>query len=247
MSKSKKARILLYDLESTPNLGYVWGKFEQNVLSYKSESELLSVAWKWLGESKVHVKTRADFKDKTDLSVVKVVHELLDEADLVIAHNGFAFDNKKAFARFVFHKLKPPSPFRTVDTLKIARKAFKFNSNSLNDLCEHLGIGSKVKTGGFELWLACMAGSKAAFKKMGTYNKHDVTLLEKIYLRFRPWIDNHPNLALINDRPNGCPNCGHEHVQSKGFVYTNKVQYRKFQCMGCYKSFAGPKTKHNKE
>jgi hypothetical protein len=242
MKKAKPVKILLYDLETSPNLGYVWGKYETNVLSYKNETEILSVAWKWLGEKKTHVKTRADFKDKTDKSICQVIWDLMDEADIVVAHNGIQFDNKTSNARFAAHGMPPPSTFRTIDTLRVARSAFKFNSNKLNDLCEHLNIGSKVKTGGFELWLACISGDKKAYKKMGTYNKRDVELLEKVYLKFRPWIQNHPNVALIAERPDDCPRCASKSFKSKGLRYTQRSVYRLYRCNDCHGVFSGNKS-----
>lgn len=235
--RKSKARILLYDIETSPNLAYVWGKYEQTALAYERESEFLSISWKWLGDKKVHVLTRTDFKLNGDRKLVKKLRSLLDQADLVIGHNSNAFDNVKANARFIAHKLNPPAPYLKVDTLAVARSQFKFNSNSLNDICEHLGIGQKTPTGGFKLWLDCMKGSRAAFKKMGLYNQKDVVLLEKVYLRLRPWINTHPNLALINDRPNSCPRCGSKSFSSKGHYYTRTVKYRRYLCNDCGGSF----------
>ena len=74
---------------------------------------------------------------------------MFDEADVVIAHNGDKFDMRKANARFGHYE--PPMPVQQVDTLKVARKYFKFESNKLGDLGEHLGLGNKEVTGGFAL------------------------------------------------------------------------------------------------
>lgn len=246
MSKNK-ARILLYDLETSPNLAYVWGKYEQDVLSFKNESEILSVAWKWLDEKKVNVVTRADFKDKTDRSICEVIWNLLDEADIVVGHNSIEFDNKKANARFAAHQMPPPSGYLNVDTRRVAKSVFKFNSNKLDDLCKHLNIGSKAKTGGFSLWLECMAGSKKAFKTMGEYNKQDVVLLEKIYLYFLPWINNHPNVALINLRPKACTRCGSDSFKSKGVRYTKTRIYRTYRCNDCHGVFSDTKSEKIEE
>ena len=42
MNKEKTPKILLIDIETAPNLGYIWGKYEQNVIDYKTEWYLLS-------------------------------------------------------------------------------------------------------------------------------------------------------------------------------------------------------------
>jgi len=236
-----KPRILLYDLETSPNLAYVWGKYEQDVIAFKSESEILSVAWKWLGE-KTRVLTRADFRDKTDRSLCQALWKLLDEADIVIAHNGLSFDNKVSNARFAAHSFPPVSDYISIDTCRIAKQHFRFNSSKLDDLGQHLKLGRKVKTGGFSLWLACLAGDKDAFKKMARYNKGDVNLLEKIYMKFRPWITNHPNLALMSDRPEACPRCASESFKSHGIRYTRTRAYRRFRCNNCGGQFRSQKS-----
>jgi len=228
-----KPKILLFDLETSPNLSYTWGKWEQNVIAFKKEWELLSVAYSWLGEKKVYVKTRMDFKDKTDKSLTQFLHGLLDEADVVIAHNGDEFDNKKSNAKFIEHGLGPVSTYQKIDTKKIAKKYFKFNSNSLDDLGNLLEVGRKEKTGGFDLWLDCMAGDQKAWKQMADYNKQDVVLLKKVYLKLRPFAENHPNIALLREVPNGCPKCGHLKLEFKGYRYTSTSKYRRYVCKNC--------------
>jgi len=131
------------------------------------------------------------------------------KADIVIAHNGIAFDTRKIQARMLFHGLNPPSPYREVDTLKIARKHFSFTSNRLDDLCQTLGIGRKLATGGFDTWLGCMRGDPKAWAKMTRYNKRDVKLLVALYKKLLPWTTVHPNLATISGAAGEmCPKCG---------------------------------------
>ena len=151
-----KAKILYYDIETAPNLSYVWGQYEQNVIAHVSEWHMLCVSYKWEGQKRAQVCALDDFPDEfkkdpeNDVHVAKKLFDLFDEADIVIAHNGDRFDRRKANARFVYHNFGPPSPYKTVDTLKIARKEFMFNSNKLNHLGQHLGPGEKVSTDGFE-------------------------------------------------------------------------------------------------
>jgi DNA polymerase III epsilon subunit-like protein len=65
----------------------------------------------------------------------------MDEADLICAHNGDAFDIKKINSRLIVNGFKPPSPFKTIDTLKIARRVFKFDSNKLDNIGRYLSRG----------------------------------------------------------------------------------------------------------
>lgn len=228
---SKKPKVLFYDIETQPNIGYVWGMYEQNVLSYVKEWQLLSFAYKWQGEKEVFCITRAG--QKTDKALVKKLWKLLNSADIVIAHNGDEFDNKKASAKFLEYGLTPPSPFQSVDTLKVARRYFKLNSNKLNDLGTTLKVGRKVVHTGFDLWLGCMKNDAKSWATMEKYNKQDVVLLEKVYNKLLPWINTHPNVAFIAGSGDGCPKCGSTKLQSRGFRCTRTSKFQQYQCMSC--------------
>lgn len=233
-----KRKILLFDVETSPNLSYVWGKWEQNVLAVEQHWYMICFAYKWLGEKEVYSVSLPQFKtykkDKTnDELLIKELWKLFDQAEIIIAQNGDAFDVKKSNARFLKYGLEPPSPYKTIDTLKIARKYFKMDSNKLDDLGDFLNIGRKMQTGGFNLWLECIAGDKDAWKKMTDYNKQDVILLEKVYYKLRGWARNLPNLNLILGGYTSCPNCGSEHVVKKGFEYTRVSAYQRFKCLNC--------------
>jgi len=231
-------KILFIDIETTPLISYTWGMFEQNIIDIKNEWFILSVAYKWLGEKKVNVISLPDFKlykkDKTnDKELLKKVWELLDESSVIVAHNGAEFDLKKLNARFIFHKMNSPSPYKVIDTLKEAKKYFSFTNNKLDYLSKFLNLGEKLETGGFSLWLQCMAGDMKAWKRLKAYNKNDIILLEKLYLLFRPWIANHPNKALMDGKERACPTCSSEKIQSRGFSYTKTGTYRRWQCTNC--------------
>lgn len=229
-----KAKILFFDIETTPNLSYTWGKYEQNVIAFKKEWELLTFAYKFLGDKETTCVTRLDFKDKTDKSITKALKEVLESADIIVAHNGHDFDFKKANAKFVQHDAGRLSFKQYVDTKRVAKRYFKFNSNSLDDLGNLLGVGRKKETGGFDLWLRCMAGEKEAYKKMAKYNIQDVLLLERVYLKLRPWMDQHPNVANICEKPDNCPKCGSKRpMKARGYVYTKTTAYRTFLCRDC--------------
>lgn len=231
-------RILLFDIETAPNVSYTWGKYDQNVIEFKQEWYIMSFAYKWLDEDKVVCHALPEYKSykkdrEDDKELVKELHKLFNEADMVIAHNGDEFDIKKANARFIYHGLNPPAPYKTVDTKKIAKNNFKFNSNSLTDLGQHLGLGEKLPTGGFSLWKGCMSGDKKSWDTMIKYNKQDVKLLEQVYLKLRPWHKTHPNLGHFAEEKHSCPKCGSTHLQSRGLSKTLSSIYRRFQCQGC--------------
>lgn len=229
-SQMKHAKFLFYDLETGPNLAYVWGKYQQDVIAFKEEWELLSFSYKWLGEKETYAIGR---NTHTEEELVKVLHGLFDTADTVIAHNGDSFDQKMANAKFIQFGLTPPSPYRSIDTKKVAKRYFRFTSNKLDDLGSRLGLGRKVETGGFSLWLGCMAGDEKAWKKMLRYNKQDTKLLERIYLKFRPWIENHPAINIL-EGVDGCPKCGSNKLEKRGTRKVNKTStVQRYRCKNC--------------
>jgi len=190
MATLAKLRVLLYDVETAPSVGYFWrGKWEVNILRCITEGGVISIAWKWLGEKETFVMKRGP---KDNYALMKKMRDLMDEADVTVAHNGGNFDERVVRTDMLLHKLELSSPHKLVDTLSVAKKYFKFNSNSLDDLARLFGIPGKISTGGLQLWLDCEANKPAAWKRMMDYNKNDVVVLEKVYLRMLPWIANHP-------------------------------------------------------
>ena len=229
-------KILFFDIETMANKAYVWGKYEQDVISFIQPWYMMSFAYKWFG-GRIKAYSLPDFKlygrDPTnDKELCKKLWELFSEADVVIAHNGNAFDVKKAQAKFVEHGFKPPRPFKSIDTKLVAKRYFKFDSNGLDDLGKYLHIGQKMNTGGWQLWLDCERGDRKAWRKMVKYNKRDVELLEKVYLALRPWMDQHPNMNLVNGTLKRCPNCGGE-LMKQGTKWNRVTKHQQYNCKSC--------------
>ncbi len=234
-----KPKILLFDIETTPHRAWVWGKYEQDVVGFDQYSHLLSFSAKWYGTNKHITQGLPNYslykRDKTsDKELVKEIWKAFDMADVVIAHNGNAFDIKRCNARFSFYWMKPPSPYKQIDTKLVAKRYFSFPSNSLNDIADYLGIGRKKETTGFPLWLACMAGDLSAWNVMKEYNANDVILLEKVYNYMLPYIQNHPNYGMYMSAE-VCPNCGEHKLVKRGPALTLTGQYQQYQCKNCGK------------
>jgi len=238
MSTMTAPKILYYDIETAPNLSYVWGQHEQNVIEHEREWYMLCFAYRWEHQKKTQVVALPDFADtykkdpEDDMQVVLSLWGLLNEADVVVAHNGDRFYLRKANARFVAHGLGPVSPVRQIDTLKVARKYFMFNSNKLDHLGQHLGLGRKVNTGGFETWAGCMRGDMKMWKLMTKYAKQDVDLLRSVYFELRPWMTDHPNFNVYNGG-SSCPTCGSDDIEPSGYKYTQVATYQQWLCADC--------------
>jgi DNA polymerase elongation subunit (family B) len=232
-------RLLTLDIETRPNLGYIWGLWDQNVgISQLVEvSSVICFAAKWHGDKKVHFAS--DFHDGHE-EMVRRVHGLMSEADAIIGWNSKAFDNKRLNREFELQRLGPPAPYVDIDLLRTARRSFGFASNKLDHVAQDLGIGSKVKHDGFDLWKRCMADDPKAWARMKKYNIGDVLLTEKVYDRFLPWIQGHPHPGLFGGAKAGCPNCGSMELQMRGSYVTQACRYQRFQCQACGKFGRGP-------
>ena len=176
-----------------------------------------------------------EFHDGHEQLVVGL-HQLMEEADVVVAYNGNNFDRPVMNAEFLKYDLGPPPPSKMVDLYQVVKRQFRLISNRLDYVVRYLGHPEgKVDTGGFELWSRCLDGEAEAWEEMLTYNARDVEILEWLYHRLKPWIPNHPNHALYV--PAGgervCPTCGSTHVQSRGVTHTSTMTYRRYQCMDC--------------
>lgn len=235
-------KILTLDIETSPIEAYAWGIWEQNISldQVKQDWSILAFAAKWLHAPEViYADTggRGKTRVRDDRRLLKQIWALLDEADIVVAQNGKAFDLKKINARLIEHGFPPYSPIRVVDTMLVARRHFAFSSNKLAFLTSKLTKAKKLthkKYPGFSLWLACLADDPEAWKEMQAYNQMDVVSTEELYLKLRPWTSEHPNMGayIDTDKP-VCPKCGSKRLQSRGWVYSATGKHRKLRCQDC--------------
>ncbi len=237
----KGPRLLFWDVETTHNLVATFQLKQQDYIPAENiiqERYLVSAAWKWFGERSVHAVSVLDNPalfsraPHDDAHVVRVLHGVLSQADVIIAHNGDAYDIKFTEGRMLYHGMPPLPPIPSVDTLKIARHRFLFNANNLDYLGNFLKVGRKKPTQK-GLWLKVLRGDKTAIKQMVSYNKEDVRLLERVYLKLRPYADAHPNQALFLKDNGGCPKCGSTRIIKGGVRVVLTQKYQRYQCQAC--------------
>jgi RNase P subunit RPR2 len=235
-------RIVTLDIETAPIESYHWGLWDQNIglEQIKTEWTILSFSAKWLGTKGViykHTGGRGAGKVRDDLGLLKELWSILDEADIVIAQNGQAFDIKKINSRMLMANFKPYSPIKVIDTMLVAKRHFSFTSNKLKWLSGHLTDAKKSEHKlfpGFELWAECLKDNPKAWKEMEKYNCIDVLATEELYLKLRPWIEGHVNVAAYSEMEEmACPKCGSSHVQKRGRAFTQTGEYVRFQCQDC--------------
>ncbi len=236
----KKIIKFYFDIENEPPVVRTWRKYQQDVIWKERDGYIWSFSGAF-NDGKIFHYCLADFplykkNPYSDEALAKKLFECFEKADVVVAHNGNAFDIKHVNALFAKYKLGIPSPYKKIDTLLIARNEFYFWSNSLNDLAEYLGIGAKTETGGFSLWKKCENGDKKAISLMKKYNNHDVFLLREVYKRLLPYIQNHPNIGLIIGEKRVCRNCGGNKLHKRGeSIKLSGAKWQRLQCQGCGK------------
>lgn len=236
--KKKPLKILIFDLETAPMQAYVWGRWNQNISLDATISEWFIICWsaKWLYSDDVmgDVLTPEEAINEDDSRIVESLWLLIDEADVVVAHNGNKADIPWMNTRFILNGLVPPKPYFSIDTCQVAKKNFGFSSNKLDALATYFGLSNKIDTN-FKLWKGCLNGQEESLKYMLEYNKMDVKILEEVYLILRPWIKNHPNLSNLLSSRHVCPFCGEEHlIEMKGeYYFTNVNKYKLYRCANC--------------
>lgn len=237
--KNSDPKILLWDTENFPAKGFFYEFYKEgNIVKIIEPPFLLSWAAKWLHEDKIITKALCDYRgykggDHDDYKLVEDLQKLLDQADFCVAHNGDRHDIRMTNTRLVCNGLMPLAPKKTIDTLKIARNRFNFLNNKLDSLGNFLGVGRKLPNTGFDLWERCERGERKAWGEMKAYNSQDVLLLERVYLKLRPFAPTHPNVNHPTRRLDACKTCGGTRLQKRGFRYKAGHEAQSYQCTSC--------------
>lgn len=228
-NKFPDAKILVYDLEWRPVKAFVWRAWDENISPDQVIEDGGMLCWsaKWLGSKEVLFSS--EWEDGHD-DMVRKLHALFCEADALVTYNGDSYDNKKSFGEFLLAGLDPPPPPTSIDVIKTIKKMGYFRAK-LSFIGPFLGVGKKVPHEGFSLWKRVMEGDEKAQAKMKRYCLQDTKLLEKLYLRIRPFITNHPKMG--NTKSVECGTCGGHHLQSRGFRRTKSFKIKRLQCQDC--------------
>jgi DNA polymerase elongation subunit (family B)/predicted RNA-binding Zn-ribbon protein involved in translation (DUF1610 family) len=235
----RKPRILLWDIEASNLVAdYGW---------------VLCIAYKWFDEPGVKLLRLRDCekfksgKDRTaDGEMLKKFIAVMEQADVHVFWFGEYFDLPfvtTRLAKIGIYDL-PPVPF--IDGWRISRKKLKLRSNRLDAVAKIVpkkpGQRKPEKLQPEpEHWCRANAGHIDALKVIEERCVSDVLVLEQNYEFLRPLATNLPNLSkLEGKREEGCPACGGERIQSRGYALTARGQHRRYQCQGCAHWFKLP-------
>lgn len=240
-----KPKVLILDIETSPLITYTWGLWDQNIPLNMIKTDWFILSWsaKWLGEKTIYqMDQRHSKKLKNDKKILKAMWKLLDKADIIITQNGKKFDVKKLNTRFIVHGMQPPSSYKHIDTLQLAKKHFGFTSNKLeymtNLLCTKYKKLVDRKFKGFDLWEQCLARNPRAWKEMSKYNKYDVLSLEELYTKLIPW-DNSVNFNIYSKVP--VCSCGSKEFNKNGYFYSSTGRFQRYSCKKCGSEFRDTK------
>ncbi len=227
-------KVLFIDIETRLMKVYSFGIWQQTIRPEQiiDDWNILSFSVSWLGEDKIHyfdLKNKDISKDKP---LAKKIRDFMDQADILVAHNGDGFDIPRIMERILCYKIKRPTPFKTIDTKKLIKKHFGFTSNSLAYACKRLGIAQKLKHKefpGLELWIALENKNKRAWKEMEAYNRQDVVCLKALLMRIQPYcripaLDVHDMKQCV---------CGSKVFRKNGKSIAGASIIQRYQCTKC--------------
>lgn len=232
-----KIKRLFFDIETSPNLVYAWRIGYNLTLDHNmivKERAIISVAYKWEGDSTVHCITWD--KNQCDKSLLEEFIKVLHTADEIVAHNGKKFDEKWLRTRCIYHGIPTFPKYKSIDTLTKARSGFNFNSNKLDYIAKFLKVGAKLHHEGFDMWKKIIEkNDKTALETMCQYNKIDVIVLEDVFNAIKNYIVPETHVGVLNNKEKySCASCGsYNLILYKNVVTSKGTIQRVMQCLDC--------------
>lgn len=235
---SNKPRLLFLDIEWSAVKAYVWRAWDENVMPDQiiEDGGLLCICFKFSDEP--DYQFYSEWEDGK-FEMLRRTRQAIIEADAVVTYNGDKYDLPKISGELLRHGMKPLPQVTSIDLIKNIKKQ-GFFMNRLGFIGPFLGLGRKLPHEGFKLWKSVDEGDERARAKMRRYCIQDVRLLVKLYNRILPFINNHP---FLGKTAGNCPNCGSNHVQSRGTVRTRYYQTQRLNCQSCGSWFKGSRSK----
>ena len=222
-----------FDIETSPNIGFFWRPGYKLSISHENilhERAVICIAWKDAGSKKVHSLTWD--KEQNDRAMLEKFVSVMHGADELIGHNSDKFDTKWIRTRCIKHGIPMMPTFVSIDTLKMARQYFNFNSNTLKYITDYLGVGAKIKVE-YDLWKAVVfRQDDKALRRMVRYCKRDVEILEKVFDKMNNYIP----AKTHQGEPGTCPECRSKNITiNKTRISAAGMKRVCYQCKDCGK------------
>jgi DNA polymerase elongation subunit (family B) len=235
---------LYFDVETSFNKiasFYIGNKVSVNYNAILEERKIICICYKWEGKDTVYSLTWD--KKQCEKQMLKDFLKVAEQADELVGHNGDRFDLPWIRTRCLLNGVKTFPEFVTVDTLKLTRNKFKFNSNRLDYLAQIMGVGKKSSHSGLQLWIDVVNGNKKALSEMVAYCRNDVKILESVYKKLEGYVKPKTHISAHKHGTRwGCPQCGSQDVHcNKTRVTAAGVQRFEMKCYnGCGRIYSVP-------
>ena len=238
---------LFFDIEVSPNIGVFWeAGFKKNISpeSIIKERAIICICYKWEDDEIVQ-SLHWDGK-QSDKKMLQKFINVANQSDELIGHNGDKFDLAWIRTRCLYHRIDMFPKYVTIDTLKVSRSKFKFNSNKLDYIAKYLNIGGKTHTE-FSMWTDILINKdKEQLTRMIEYCKNDVEILEKVYKELRNHIEPKTHFGMIfGTSKMECPECGSDEYTMEGKIYHAGGSCRqRYKCKTCNKMYSHNEKNH---
>lgn len=249
------AKVLVFDVETQRAVVETFSlrPFAIGIDQVQKPTRLLCFAAKWTDSDKVMFHQAWDDNDALAYDkMIQALWNLLNEADFVVGWNSDRFDIQWAESEFLRMGLGRPTPYKSVDLIKVLKKWFKGGLMSMKlDWSARQILGDrKINHGGTDLWWDIRHGTRdekrAACKLMKTYCIHDVTLTAQLFEQYRPWTN--INVALYEEDSGvclRCVKCGSTNLKRDGVKFYNTLNslYQNHRCKDCGSTSRGAQVK----
>lgn len=203
----------------------------------------ICLAWRWYGAKKVEFA--AEWEPGGHAAMLVAAWEVYDKADIIVGHNVARFDSKHLQTGWLELGLPMPSPYKTVDTLAVARKHFGMESNTLDAICKRLGVPHKTDKYEVQVAKDACAGDVKMQRKLRAYNCGDIVASEGLYDRLRGRIPNHPHVTSGNSLDAlHCNQCNGRNLDRNGVKLADQILYLLYRCDSCGANVQG--TRHSR-
>jgi len=220
-------KIMVYDIETSRTEATVWwtGKQYINHKQLRTEPKIISIAWKWVGEDKVHYLTWN--KEHCDRDMLSRFLNEYNKASMVIGQNNNSFDNKWVNTRAAKHKLRVDRYVKSFDIYRMAKRYFRLPSFSMAYMANYFGLTLKQSHEGMHMWDMIEYGNASQqreyLSKMVDYNKGDIVTTEELYMTLKPYFGSVTNNAVKQGLPKwACPVSGSLDVSLLKTIFTEQ-------------------------
>jgi uncharacterized protein YprB with RNaseH-like and TPR domain len=218
-------KVMVYDIETSRVTADIWwtGKQYINHNQLRSETTIISIAWKWVGQDKVYHLTWDE--NHCDKAMVEKFLQSYNKASMVIGQNNNSFDNKLINTRAAKHRLHVDRYVKSFDIYRMAKRYFRLPSYSMAYMAEFFGLTLKQSHEGLYMWDMIERGTakqqKEYLRKMVEYNKGDIITTEELYLTLKPYFGSVTNKAVQSGLPRwACPVSGSTNVKLLKTIFT---------------------------